>query len=233
MSSTNDTNPPVRLPALAWRETLGLLLTPALLGVVWYHGQMPRLGARWEIFGWFGMTTLALFVVPALVIKFVFRQRLRDYGVSLGQPAVWGRYLLVFGAVMVPVIVIASRLPSLHGFYPRYPLARVGEYPGASWGWFALCAAGWLVYFFAWEFFFRGFLLNLLAPRYGAGLAIAVQTIPFALMHFPKVETEAFSSIFAGVLLGIMAYRGRSMVGAWLLHWGVAFLMDLLVVVWK
>ncbi len=229
MSSTNDLDQSAVLPpsGSAWRETVGLLLVPALLGMVWYHGQIRQLGPRWELFGWFGVTFLALFVVPALVIKFVFRQRLSDYGLGLGRPAVWGRYLLVFAAVMVPVIVLASRLPSLHDFYPRYPYAR------DSAGWFLAAAGGWLVYFFAWEFFFRGFLLNLLAPRFGGGLAIAVQTLPFVLMHFPKPEAEAFSSILAGVALGLMAYRGRSMIGTWLLHWGVAFLMDLLVVVWR
>lgn len=227
MSSVHDLPQPSPPSGPAWRETGGLLLATALLGVVWYHGQIYSLGPRWQLFGWFGVTFLALFVAPALVITLVWKQRLSDYGVALGKPAVWGRYLLVFAVVMIPAIVIASRIPGLHNFYPRYPYAR------ESAGWFLLSSAGWLVYFFAWEFFFRGFLLNLLAPRYGGGLAIVVQTIPFALMHFPKPELEAFSSILAGVALGLMAYRGKSMLGAWLLHWGVAFLMDLLVVVWR
>ena len=229
MSSSHDLQQPDRPAspsAPAWRETGGLLLATALLAVVWYHGQIRQLGPRWELFGWFGVTFLALFVVPALVITLVWKQRLSDYGVGLGKPAIWGRYLVLFAAVMVPVIVLASRLPALHDFYPRYPYAR------ESVGWFLASSGGWLVYFFAWEFFFRGFMLNLLAPRYG-GIAIVVQTIPFVLMHFPKPQAEALAAIVAGVALGIMAYRGKSMVGTWLLHWGVALLMDLLVVVWR
>jgi membrane protease YdiL (CAAX protease family) len=213
-------------PTPAWRETGGLLLAAALLAVVYYHGEIHRLGPRWELFGWFGVNFVVLFGVPALVIRLIWRQPLSDYGLGRGKPEVWGKYLLAFGAVMVPVIVLASRVPSLHNYYPRYPFARE-----SAW-WFLAAAGGWLVYFFAWEFFFRGFLLNLLAPRYG-GIAIAVQTVPFVLMHLPKPETEAFAAIIAGVALGIMAYRGKSMLGTWLLHWGVAVLMDVMVVVWR
>lgn len=215
---------PISAPAL--RESSGLLLATVLLTVVYYHGEIRQLGPRWELFGWFGVNFVLLFVVPALVIRLGWRQRLRDYGLGWGRAQVWGRYLLLFGAVMVPVTLLASRLPSLHHYYPRYP------YAGESALWFLASAGGWLVYFFAWEFFFRGFLLNLLAPRYG-GIAIAVQTVPFVLMHLPKPETETFAAIIAGVALGIMAYRGRSMIGTWLLHWGVAVLMDVLVVVWR
>jgi membrane protease YdiL (CAAX protease family) len=216
----------------AWRENGGLLLSLVLLWVVYFHGWSGRLDLHWQRLAWFGINFLVLFVVPALVIKFVFHQRLADYGVRLGEPRIWGRYLLGFAALMIPVIILASRLPSLRDYYPMYEYARIGRFPGASAGWFALSSLGWLVYFFSWEFFFRGWMLNLLLPRYG-GIAIVVQTIPFTLMHFPKPEAEAISAIVAGVALGIMAYRGKSMIGTWLLHWGVAFLMDLLVVVWR
>ncbi len=229
MASTKNSDQPTPaggVPAPAFRETGGLLLAIALLAVVYYHGEIRQLGPRWELFGWFGVNFVVLFVVPALVIRLGWRQRLSDYGLGWGKPEIWGRYLLIFGAVMVPVIVLASRIPSLHHYYPRYPYARESAL------WFLASAGGWLVYFFAWEFFFRGFLLNLLAPRYG-GIAIAVQTVPFVLMHLPKPETETFAAIIAGVALGIMAYRGRSMLGTWLLHWGVAVFMDLLVVVWR
>ncbi len=210
----------------AWRENAGLLLAVVLLALVYYHGRIHALGERWEIFGWFGVNFLLLFLVPAAVILGIWRQRLSDFGLGWGRPAVWGRYLAAYAVIMIPVIILASRLPSLRDYYPRYPYAR------ESAGWFLLASAGWLVYFFAWEFFFRGFLLNLLAPRYG-GIAIVVQTLPFVMMHFPKPEVETLSAVMAGLALGVMAYRGRSMLGTWLLHWFVAGFLDLLVVVWR
>jgi membrane protease YdiL (CAAX protease family) len=53
------------------------------------------------------------------------------------------------------------------------------------------------------------------------------------MMHFAKPEVEAFAAIIAGMALGWMAYRGKSMLGAWALHWAVAISLDLLVVLWK
>jgi len=232
---------PPDLGPVPWKEIGGLLLGIVLLALVYYWGNVRSWGLegvgwapeerwawmqRWDRFVWFGLNFVLLFGVPALVIRFWWRQPLRDYGLALGKPAIWLRYLLVYGLVMVPVVLLASRLPSLQDFYPLYRPARTSAV------WFLAAAGGWLVYFFAWEFFFRGFLLNLLAVRYG-GLAIVVQTIPFVMMHFPKPAVETFAAIIAGLTLGLMAYRGRSFLGAWALHWFVAISLDLLVVVWR
>jgi membrane protease YdiL (CAAX protease family) len=221
-----------------WRETGGMLLGVLLLWLVYYHADprtwppaclqllgpgWPQWLEHWARFGWFGFNFLALFLIPALVIKLLWRQRLRDYGLTLGGWRIWGRYFVVFGGVMVPVIAWSSSFPSLQAYYPLI------RWAGDSAGAFALSAVGWLVYFFAWEWFFRGFLLNLFARRYGA-IAIVVQAVPFVLMHFPKPEVEAFAAIIAGMALGIMAYRGKSFLGTWLLHWLVAISVDLLVI---
>ena len=220
------------------RETAGMLLAVVLLWLVYYHGDphtwpqswlrvigpdWPQWVEHWGRHCWFALNFVALFLVPAAVIKLVWKERLRDYGLGLGEPRVWGRYFLLFAAVMLPVVIWSSRMPSLREFYPIIRWA--GDSPSN----FAIAAAGWLVYFFAWEWFFRGFLLNLFARRYGA-IAIVVQAVPFVLMHFPKPEVEAFASIIAGMALGYMAYRGKSFLGAWAIHWLVAISVDLLVV---
>ncbi len=187
--------------------------------------QLPPWREGYGIFGWFALNFICLFVVPALLITVVWRQRLAEYGIQWGQSRTWLRYLLFYAAVVVPVIVLASRTPAFQDYYPRYPLAR---HEFSAW---LAAFIGWGVYFFAWEFFFRGFLLQLVARRYGA-LAIIVQTIPFTMMHFTKPEMECWSAIVAGVALGLMAYHGRSCLGTWLLHWGCATMMDLLVILW-
>ncbi len=69
--------------------------------------------------------------------------------------------------------------------------------------------AGWLVYFFAWEFHFRGFLLGVLKRRFGI-LAIVIQTVPFVMMHFGKPSSESLAAVVAGIALGWWAYRSRS-----------------------
>lgn len=208
------------------QEATALVLAVAMLTVVHYHGSLGLpASSRWQLFAWFGVNFVCLFLVPAVLVTAVWRRSLADFGVQLGNWRWWLKPALVFLAVMVPVIVLASRWPSFQGYYPRYVWAR-GDMRA-----FLLSEAGWLVYFFAWEFFFRGFLLFVLTPRFG-WLAIFVQMIPFVMAHFPKPEAEAASAIIAGVALGTMAYYGRSFFGTWLLHWTVAALMDAMVVLW-
>jgi membrane protease YdiL (CAAX protease family) len=208
------------------REAATLLAAVVLLGIPFYHGSPSFLPMQWRFYWWVGLNFACLFVVPVAIVTLVWRQRLSDYGLGLGDSRVWLKYLAVFGGVMAVVMVAASRLPSLQAFYPRYPWAR------SSMTALVASEAAWLVYFLAWEFFFRGFLLNAMLRRFTPALAIAIQTVPFVLMHFPKPEVEAAASVVAGVALGIMSWRGRSMVGTWLLHWGCAALLDVLVVCW-
>jgi membrane protease YdiL (CAAX protease family) len=226
MPETEGTGAPEPERSSSWREAGTLILAVVLLMIPAYHGSPRFVPMQWQLFWWMGLNVVCLLGVPVLVIRFAWREKPADYGLALGDARVWLRYLAVFGAVMVVVTVAASRLPSLQQFYPRYPWAR------NSVGLLAASEAGWLAYFLAWEFFFRGFLLFTMLRRFTPALAIAMQTVPFVLMHFPKPEIEAAASVVAGVALGIMAYRGRSMVGTWLLHWGCAALLDVLVVAW-
>jgi uncharacterized protein len=209
------------------RVAFGTLLGLAMLVVVYHHGSdlVPARYAEWRVFGWFALNVVCLLIVPVLLITLVWRQRLADYGLQWGSARLWGRYLLLYAAVVLPVVIFASRSPDFQAYYPVFGPAR-----HSFWAW-ALSFVGWGAYFLAWEFFFRGFLLNLIASRYGA-FAIVVQTIAFTMMHFRKPEAECWSAIIAGVALGLMAYRSRSCAGTWLLHWGIATVMDLLVILW-
>ncbi|MBP8954056.1 MAG: CPBP family intramembrane metalloprotease [Armatimonadetes bacterium] len=208
------------------REAVCLLYAAVGLSLVFFHGRPRNMDADWGLFVWFGVNFLVLFCVPALIIRLGWKHPLARYGLQWGDFRIWGRYFAVFFAGMVPLIILISRDPGFAMYYPRFSLARIHA------GYLLLSAGGWLVYFFAWEWFFRGFMLFALAPRLGAGTAILVQTIPFVMMHYPKIEAEAWSSIICGIALGLMAYRGRSFVGTWLLHWLVATSMDVLVVLW-
>lgn len=208
-----------------WKCAVILTLGTALLAVVHYHSRFPGLDEHHRLFAWFGLNFVALLLVPLLVIRFGFRERVSDFGLQLGDYREWGKYLLIFLAVMIPVAAIASRIPEFNDYYPRYR-------PMLDNHWLILPSmAGWLLYFMAWEFFFRGFMLFGLGKRLGA-LAIFIQMVPFTMAHFPKPELESFAAIIAGIALGIMAWRTKSFLGPWLLHWLAATSMDVFVVFW-
>lgn len=93
-------------------------------------------------------------------------------------------------------------------------------------------------YFFCWEFFFRGFLLFGLARARLLGNfgAIVVQAIPFTLLHWSVVPQaakpmpEIVSAFFGGLALGWLAVRTRSFFYGFLIHWAIAGMLDLFVI---
>jgi uncharacterized protein len=211
-------------PTLDWKCAVILTLGVLLLLVVHYT-RFDWLPPRYQLFGWFGLNFLLLLVVPLLVIRFVFRERVQEYGFQLGDVPLWAKYLGVFLLIFVPCALIASRLPQFHNFYPRYVYARENHLLIIP------SSLGWLVYFAAWEFFFRGFMLHGLGKRLGP-IAIFIQMVPFTMAHFPKPELESAAAIIAGIALGLMAWKSKSFVGTWLLHWVAATALDVLVVFW-
>jgi membrane protease YdiL (CAAX protease family) len=48
------------------------------------------------------------------------------------------------------------------------------------------------------------------------------------MIHFDKTAAESAGSIVAGIILGMLAMRGRSIWGGVMLHWLIAIQMDVL-----
>jgi membrane protease YdiL (CAAX protease family) len=116
----------------------------------------------------------------------------------------------------LPVVWIASRTEAFTSVYPFYRGPRQ-----LSWE---------LLYgltFVSLEFFFRGFGVFALEPVMGR-LAIFVMMIPYTMVHFQKPLPEVVGAVAAGIVLGHMALRTRSIWGGTAVHLAVAWTMDAL-----
>jgi membrane protease YdiL (CAAX protease family) len=167
---------------------------------------------------------LIFFIVPMLSLV-PLKLTSAAVGFSLRNPGRWLRDVGLLYLVMLPLLVWAAYQPSFQRAYPYFGFAREG---------LAAFLAGLgvrLVGMFCWEFIMRGYLLFGLERRIGAAAAIAVQTIPFAILHFGKPLPEAAGSIVAGVALGILAVRNRSFIPGVVLHFAVAATLDVLALV--
>jgi len=88
------------------------------------------------------------------------------------------------------------------------------------------------IYFLVLEFFFRGFMIFSLA-RYLGSFSIFVMTIPYVMVHFGKPFAETLGSIIAGIFLGTLALRTRSIFGGVFIHITIAWSMDILALLQK
>jgi membrane protease YdiL (CAAX protease family) len=176
-----------------------------LLGFAWWSG--------WRVAGYV--------VVPVIVILVMPGERLADYHVSLrGFLRHLWIYLLMF-ALVLPLVILASTTDSFRATYPFYRLANRSHFD--LWTWEALYAAQ----FVSLEFFFRGFLLHGLRRALGAN-AIFVMIVPYCMIHYGKPLPETLGAIGAGLILGTLAMRMRSIWGGVVIHIGVAMTMDVL-----
>ncbi|HYG16697.1 MAG TPA: CPBP family intramembrane glutamic endopeptidase [Bacteroidia bacterium] len=75
------------------------------------------------------------------------------------------------------------------------------------------------------EFFFRGFLILAFARFVGRGCIMPMVAF-YVVIHFGKPLGETISSFFGGLILGVIAYETRSIIGGIIAHLGVAWMME-------
>jgi len=162
----------------------------------------------------FNMTVI-FFVLPMLAIL-LMGEKPTDYGFRIGN---W-REGLIWLLVLCPITLLL-----LLYFVPGGPLQSLYRtaYHGGLVGdptTFALkLMLNGAFILIGWEFLYRGFCLFGLAKIIGPGPAIFIQMIPFALTHQGKPQLETMSTLFFGVLWGLVGWRTKSFIYPFLLHW--------------
>ena len=159
-------------------------------------------------------------LVPLAYLRLAGR-RIGDY--YLGTRGFREHKAIYFGAMalMLPVLYLVSFSPAFLEIYPFYVDAD------RSWVDLVVWEVAYVLQFFALEFFFRAFLLEGLRASFGVG-AVFIMLIPYCMVHFPKTAAESVASLIAGLTLGVLAMRYRSIWGGVLVHAVVALGMDLL-----
>lgn len=79
---------------------------------------------------------------------------------------------------------------------------------------------------FVWEFLFRGWILFGYARKFGPE-AMWLQAVPFALAHISKPEVETLSTIFGGFAFGWIAWRTKSFLYPFFIHFYIYALIVL------
>ncbi|MEO8210926.1 MAG: CPBP family glutamic-type intramembrane protease [bacterium] len=169
---------------------------------------------------WFLADGGLMFILPLLSVKLVFKEKLSDYGFTLGDKK-FG--LITSGIFLVIMLVVVWIVSGSSSFASMYPLGGVKV--KESFIIFFLYELCILVYMLGWEFFWRGYSLFGLKEKFGY-YSVFIQMIPFFILHKGKPELELFASIFAGLILGVQALRSRSFIYSWILHWLVMFSID-------
>ncbi|RYY55101.1 MAG: abortive infection protein [Chitinophagaceae bacterium] len=138
----------------------------------------------------------------------------------------WKPYIIML-LIMVPLIALASTQPDFLHTYPKLQsLEGVDELALIPWWKKALFELSYGSDFLSIEVFFRGFLIIAFVKWAGKD-AILPMACFYCTIHFGKPLAECISSYFGGILLGILVYNTRSVLGGLMVHLGIAWLMEI------
>lgn len=150
--------------------------------------------------------------IPLAAGWLLFRDKPWDYGIRIGRWKASIILTVVCLAAMALILYGVGKMPEFRSYYHVHAI---------DWPELLLNTA---LYMFAWEFLFRGYMLFGLEKSIGKS-AIFVQAIPFVLLHLGKPFLETLACIPGGFILGYVAYRTRSFLPCFIIHFGIYVMM--------
>lgn len=214
-----------------------LLSAPVLLTIYRYHGFPDTFDTNSysgsasdtvQRIIQFAVFFFLTFLIPFLYAVFVMKVKLSDLGFGAGNFKQGLRFLIFIPVLVLPAIYFAAKMPDVQS---EYPLAKslMTDQTHLIVYQFAYI----ILYYIAWEFYFRGFLLFGLKDRFGVVNAILIQTISSCLIHIGKPEGEIVGSIIIGIIFGVIAIKTRSIWYVFLIHASIGVLLDLFIIYGK
>ncbi len=216
--------PAVSERAVGWTT---LLVGLAITGYLFVANQ------RYMAFEQYYLLNIALLLWLPLVVVLVFLRRPPDdFALATGDLKPGLLVALVLFVLFLPVIFVTAPTPPFQHYYVN-ALLRAPQGSGAITA-FGRLDVGRLIfhevvfgfYIFAWEWYFRGFLLYGLKRLMPTAAAVLLQAAAFALLHYNKPTVEIVSSFFGAILLAGVALRYRSFLPCFFLHWAISAAFD-------
>ncbi|MFT5523944.1 MAG: membrane protease YdiL (CAAX protease family) [Pirellulaceae bacterium] len=212
-------------PAIILGSSIVLMLVWKNFGTVEFYlnsiaavGQDARSQSNAAVYQFVSCLVL-LGVIPSLIVTLVFRERLVDYGVGLGNRLLTIRSFLIAAPAFAFFGYLSTMAPGMDEAFP------INKQAGTTTTlWFHACT--YALFYLGWEFHFRGFLQFGLADSMGRPSALLVQVVASSLLHIGQPLTESIAAIAGALLWGWLAYRTKSILSGMLQHILLGLVVD-------
>ncbi|MDD3733126.1 MAG: hypothetical protein PHU88_12200 [candidate division Zixibacteria bacterium] len=172
----------------------------------------------------FWISIFLFFIFPWVVIRFLLKEKLASFGLSLGNRKRGIIYSVIFVAVFVLINYFIIKTPSL-----RNQLQISPDIVRSFWVflWFQLFVS--LSSHFSMEFFFRGFVQFGLEEKIGKWVILAqaaVQTLLYSNSPWIIILLVGLSSLGAGYI----AMKSRSVYYSFVAMWLISLSLDIMII---
>lgn len=169
--------------------------------------------------GFWALKLGILYLSIPLLLLYFFKKNPKNYGLSLKNYKKSLFYFFLILIVSLPIMIYGSSLEEFKNYYPLFHADSLLSFVKNE------LFIGLVM--FSTEFFFRGFLMFELKEKIG-WYAIIVQTIPYGILHIGKPPIEVYYSFIAGIVLGYMNYKTKSILPSFLSHYIPSIIFDIL-----
>lgn len=163
--------------------------------------------------------------IPLLAFSYVFLNNKTEW-LGLNNHGFDWKPFFVLLAVVTPLVIVASFEQEFKNYYPTFQRFAPND-PDTN----AVITSGIYELSYAFDFInvellFRGFFVIGLSTLIGRNAVVPMAAL-YCALHFGKPIGEIISSIFGGYILGVIAFRTRSIWGGIIVHIGLAWLMEM------
>ena len=215
------------------RPTLLLLALAACMPVVYVYQGVPQfytthladtqdaMAPVYAQYWRFCAVFVLFFIIPAAAYRLLARRPLAELGLRLGDHRTGLKVVAAALVVVVPVLWINAAAPEMQA---EYPLAKEATGDLRR---FVIYELLYVLYYWGWEFLFRGALQLGLLRKMGLAGSCMVQLLPSVLLHIGKPLGETWGAVVAAPIFGALAVRTRSFLYVFLFHYTIGVVNDL------
>jgi hypothetical protein len=203
--------------------TLLLLIAPAIFSIKTSVRISSNQNDYWNHVIYWPFHLMIISIILFIIWK-LFDKNQPFYGIK-AKGINWKPYFIML-LIMVPLIAAASTQPDFLAMYPKLKTIPGDSGTGTTLWQKIIFEFSYGTDFISIELFFRGFLI-LAFIKWAGKDAILPMACFYCTIHFGKPLAECISSYFGGIILGIVVYHTRSILGGLIVHLGIAWMMEI------
>lgn len=166
------------------------------------------------------------FMLPLLIVRFGFKERVEDYGFSLGD----SRAGIIWLLFLLPLSVIGSLGSTITGTYTYY--TYLSDVNWLKTYYVALHCLSYIGFVIGFEFLFRGFLLFGLAKNLGNDtkakwIAVFVSGVASVICLLGLPVTFIVTALVIFIPAGFLNFRLRTFLYVAVFHWSTGIWADI------